>query len=268
MKSLTFAAAQLLKDAKIFRLAWNKRKKRGFIMRNTYCILRDVAEIYRKYSTESEEYLKKVRKLKKEFGAGSSIVYCWFYSVPQKWSQVEPKIFQLMEYTNLFDLETILSIPAEKIVKALNPIIFHKELAFQLKNFSHTIKKEYSSWECFAKVLERESIFAIFRRIRKEKGVRVTFKNLAAMKSFVGMTDDILIPDIHVAKVMGICRNELNSIRTHEILFKRLLEKANEITKYLRTEFNDISTIKWSLGIWFYKAGIKARELLTYNRII
>lgn len=232
-------------------------------MRNTHNILWDVAEIYRKYATEAEEYLEKARRLKEEFGEGPAIVYCWFYSVPQKWSQVEPKIFQLMDYTNLFDLETVLSMPLEKMTKVLNPIIFHRKLAFQLKNFSYTIKSEYSSWECFAKALEQNSVFSIFRRIRKKGDVRVTFKNLAAMKGFVGKSNSILIPDIHVAEVMGIGKNELNRIRTHEISFKNLLEKANEITGCLRKEFDNITTIKWSLGVWFCKAGVRAKDLLT-----
>lgn len=67
-------------------------------MRNIKTIVKDVAEIYQESGDEAEEYLHKARMLKEEFGPGLAIVYCWFYSVPQKWTQVEPKIFEFHVY--------------------------------------------------------------------------------------------------------------------------------------------------------------------------
>jgi hypothetical protein len=59
-------------------------------MRKPKEIVKEVAEIYSKNG--AEEYLRRARKLKELYGPSFTIVYCWFYSVPQKWTQVEPKI--------------------------------------------------------------------------------------------------------------------------------------------------------------------------------
>jgi hypothetical protein len=225
-------------------------------------IIQEVSEIYNRNGKEAELYLKKARKLKESFGPGAAIVYCWFYSVPQKWTQVEPKIFQLMEYSNCFNLNTILMMPDGKIAKILRPMIFYNEIALQLKNFCSAIKSEYSFWQNFAHALENENIFTTFRKVRKKKGTRITFKNLAAMKSFVGMDDNFVILDTHVANVLGINNVMLAKTRANELLFKNLLEAARAITHELKKEYNDISTIKWSLSIWFAKAKISAKELL------
>lgn len=221
-----------------------------------------IKEIYQESGKEAHEYLEKARKIEESFGSGPAVVYCWFYSVPQKWTQVEPKIFDLMQRTNSFDLGKTLSMPPERIAAILKPMIFRNEIAFQLKNFCFAVQSQYSSWNCFAEVLRRESIFAIFREIRKIENVRVSFKNLAAMKSFVGIDNDLVILDTHVAKVLGISKDKLGKIRINELLFKNLLETAKDITTKLRKEFNDISAIKWSLAIWFEKAKINAGELL------
>lgn len=231
-------------------------------MKEIKSILEHVAEIYRKSGCEAEVYLTKARKLKEAFGTGPAIVYCWFYSVPQKWTQVEPNVFELMECTKLFDSDVILLMQPKVIASVLRPMIFHNEISLQLKNFCSATKSEYSSWDSLGKALREESIFEIFSRLRKNRNIRVTFKNLAAMKAFVGMNNDLIILDTHVAKVMGIGRSELRRFRFHESYFKNLLDKANKVTTVLKKEFSDISTIRWSLAIWFEKAEISARELL------
>ncbi len=60
----------------------------------------------------------------------------------------------------------------------------------QLKRFCEAIKSEHGSWDAFDNVLNKESIFTIFRVLRSFKSIRLTFKNLAAMKSFVGLSND------------------------------------------------------------------------------
>lgn len=82
-------------------------------MRDLDEIVKEVAEIYRRSGKEAEEYLHKARRLREKFGPGLAVVYCWFYSVPQKWTQVEPKIFELGRRTNFFDLNMMLTIPQE-----------------------------------------------------------------------------------------------------------------------------------------------------------
>jgi len=238
-------------------------KVSGVLMREVETIAGDVTEIYRKSGSEAEKYLSKVRKLGGILGPGPAIIYCWFYSVPQKWTQVEPKIFELMECTNSFDLDVILSMPPRAIASVLKPMIFCNQISAQLKRFCSAIKDEYNEWNNFAEALRQENIFAIFWRIRKNRNVRVTFKNLAAMKAFVGLDDDLVILDTHVAKVMGIGRNELSNFRTHESPFKNLLETAKDVTAKLRKEYSDVATIKWSLAIWFNATKISAIELLT-----
>ncbi|MBS7633293.1 hypothetical protein KEJ15_06730, partial [Candidatus Bathyarchaeota archaeon] len=84
--------------------------------------------------------------------------------------------------------------------RILRPIVFYNEISFQLKNFCKAVYNEFNSWDFFANELNGKSIFAIFEKLRKHKGIRLSFKNLAAMKIFVGMDDDLLVLDRHVAK--------------------------------------------------------------------
>ena len=232
-------------------------------MRDAEEIVEDVAEIYRESGVDAEEYLHKARKIKEKFGSGLATVYCWFYSIPQKWTQVEPRIFELAKHTKFFDLKTILSMPSEELATLLKPMIFSNEISLQLKNFCRVVQDEYSSWEGFAEVIEKEGIFSIFKKLRKHGSIRVTFKNLAAMKSFVGLSNGFLILDTHVAKVLGISKNMRNKYRVQEKLFKSLLVFSNRITQALeRNGFQKMTTIQWSLAIWFNKARIPVNDLL------
>lgn len=210
----------------------------------------------------------KARRLREQFGAGPAIVYSWFYSLPQRWIQVEPKIFQLMRQTNLYNLDTILSLSEKRLATLMRSVIFYNQVSTQLKNFCHAVRDLYVSWDRFAEALEKESVFRVFRTLRNYKKNRVTFKNLAAMKSFVGMNDGLVILDNYVAKVMGINKQEASKYRTRVEHFKNLLAIANRVTKELEAcGINDISTIKWSLAIWFSMANIQAGNLLSNNII-
>lgn len=232
-------------------------------MRNAENIVEDVIEIYRESGVDAEEYLYKCRKLKEKFGSGLAIVYCWFYSIPQKWRQLEPKVFELMKSTNSFDLETMSKISREELVAMLKPMIFSNEISLQLKKFCKVIQDECGSWEGFAEAVEKKDVFSIFKKLRRHGGIRLTFKNLAAMKSFVGLSNDFLILDTHVAKVFEISKDERNKYRAKEKLFKNLLAFSDQITQALEREgFHGMTTIRWSLAIWFNKAKIHASELL------
>ena len=234
-------------------------------MKDAEKIVKDVAEIYRKSGVDAEEYLHKARKIKEKFGSGLAIVYCWFYSIPQKWTHVEPKVFELTKHTNSFDLETVSNMSSEELAAMLKPMIFSNEISLQLKNFCRVIQDEYGSWEAFAEAIEKEDIFSIFKKLRKHGGIRLTFKNLAAMKSFVGLSNDFLILDTHVAKVLGISKDVRNKYRVQEKLFKDLLIFSNRITQALEREgFQKVTTIQWSLAIWFNKAKIHANDLLAH----
>jgi len=234
-------------------------------MRNIKSIVKDVAEIYQESGNEAEEYLCKARQLKEKFGSGLAVVYCWFYSVPQKWTQVEPKVFDLMKYTSSFGLDTVLSMTPEKMIAILKPMIFYNEVSRQLHNFCKAVKNEYSSWDHFADALSKENIFETYKKLRKHRNSRVTFKNLSAMKIIVGREDHLIILDTHVAKVLGIEKNEISKYRVQEPLFKKLLELSENITQKLGAKgFEDISPVKWSLAIWFKKAKILADQLLNF----
>lgn len=232
-------------------------------MKEINIIVEDITNIYRESGGEAERYLSKARKLEEICGYGPAVVYCWFYSVPQKWTQVEPKIFELMKYTKSFDLDIILSMSQRPIGSILRPMIFYNEISFQLKNFCSAVKSGYSSWDLFTRVLRQESIFTIFKTLRRHKNVRVTFKNLSAMKIFVGMDNDLLILDTHVAKVMGIRKKEINKYRTQKTLFMELLEFSRKVTRALRRKLKHVTIAEWSLAIWFNKAKISSDELLT-----
>lgn len=233
-------------------------------MREIERIVQDVAEIYLESAEQvEEEYLPKARKLKELFGPGLAVVYCWFYSVPQKWTEVEPRIFELSKLTNSFDLEMVLSEP-ELGLMLKKMKIFYNVISTQLKNFCRAVKNEYGSWDGFVEALEKENIFAIFKRLRvKYKNMRLTFKNLAAMKILVGGNEGLLILDRHVAKVLGLSNDEAIQYRVQENLFQRLLEFSEEITHRLEAlGFDGMSTSKWSLAIWFNKAKVQATKLL------
>jgi len=237
-------------------------------MRKIERIVTDVGDIYHKNGQQAREYLLKARRLREQFGTGPAIVYSWFYSVPQKWIQVEPKIFQLMKQTNLYNLDTILSLSEKRLATMMRPVIFYNQVSTQLKNFCGAVRDLYVSWDRFAEALGKERIFRVFRTLRNYENNRVTFKNLAAMKSFVGMNDDLVILDTYVAKVMGISKQEVVKYRTRVEHFKNLLRTANKVTKELQTcGINDISTIRWSLAIWFSMAKIQAGDLLSNNII-
>lgn len=234
-------------------------------MRDIESIVKEVAEIYSRAGNEAEEYLLKARKLEKKLGPGPAIVYCWFYSVPQKWTQVEPKIFELMKFTNSFNIDKIILMSVEEIAAILKPMIFYNEISFQLKSFCKAIRNEYHSWDKFVKKLCKESIFSTFRRLRKHRNIRLTFKNLAAMKIFVGTDDDLIILDVHVGRVLGMNKGELGKYRVHERLFKDLSMFSGKITDELKRKgFQDITMIKWSLAIWFDKAKMQAKSLLDF----
>ena len=231
-------------------------------------IAADVADIYNKNSQQAREYLLRARRLREQFGTGPAIVYSWFYSLPQRWIQVEPHIFRLMRHTDSYDLNTILSLSGKRLATMMRPVIFYNQVSTQLKNFCRAVQIAYISWNNFAEVLGTESIFTLFKTLRNCKNNRVTFKNLAAMKGFVGMNDDLVILDTHVAQVMGMSTQEARKYRTQVERFKNLLKTTNKITKELETcGVDDISTIKWSLAIWFSKANIQADDLLSNNII-
>ena len=225
---------------------------------------KEIAQIYRKSGAEAKDYLRKARKLEGLYGPAFATIYCWFYSVPQKWTQVEPKIFELAEKTDFFGLDSILAIPTEKLTTILKPLIFRNEISLQLKRFCRAVKSEYSSWGNFANALKKESIFMIFEKLKKYKNIRLTLKNLAAMKIFVGMDDDLIVLDIHVAKVLGINKIKRGKYVKQGKNFQTILDFSREITdKLKKKKFNDASMANWSLAIWFNKAKISAGRLLS-----
>jgi len=213
---------------------------------------------------DADNYLKKVRKLKGEFGPGLASVYCWFYSTPQRWTRIEPEIFKLKEHTDSFDLENVSKISEIRLARLLKSLVFSNAISKQLKSYCKSIQDEYGSWAGFAQALENEDIFSIFNKLRRHHDIRLTFKNLAAMKSFVGFSDDFLILDTHVAKVLGITKESRNRYVVQDELFKGLLGFSEKITDLLKLEgWRKMTTIEWSLAIWFNKAGIHAGDLLT-----
>jgi len=237
-------------------------------MKEIQRMITDVEDIYQKNRQQAKEYLLKARKLSAQFGTGPAIAYSWFYSVPQRWIQIEPKIFRLMRQTNSYDMDTILSLSRKKLATMIRPIIFYNQVSTQLRNFCGAVRDSYATWHRFGEALEKDSVFTLFGTLRSHENTRVTFKNLAAMKSFVGMNDDLVVLDTHVAEAFGISKKEAGKYRTQPENFKNLLEIANEVTKELRTHgIYDITTIEWSLAIWFSQAKIRPGELLSNNII-
>lgn len=70
---------------------------------------------------------------------------------------MEHKIFELMEHTDSFSLDVILTMPAREMASMLRPMIFYNEISLQLKNFCKAIRDGYSSWDSFADALNNES---------------------------------------------------------------------------------------------------------------
>jgi hypothetical protein len=222
-----------------------------------------ISKIYHETGRDAELYLFKARKLQKLFGSGFAISYCWFYSVPQRWTQVEPKILRFAEETEYFDLDTILSRPLRELVNILKPMIFRNVIACQFKNFCRVIKDKYSTWDCFADALKEKHIFDLFNQLRTHQSIRLTFKNLSAMKVFVARDDNLIILDRHVARVLGILEYKNLYVQNRKC-FEMLLSLANKITKRLERELCDISMAKWSLAIWFKEAKICGNKLLPF----
>ena len=232
-------------------------------MRELEEIVEEVSKVYLKSGKEAEDYLQRARRLRGIFGSGFTVVYSWFYSVPQKWSQVEPRIFELARNTRSFDLNVVLSMPTEDIAGVLKPMIFRNQISLQLKKFCEAIYEEFHSWDFFVNELNRNSIFTIFERLKRHKGIRLSFKNLAAMKILVGMDDDLIILDRHVARVLGLSRNEQSRYRSRGNMFLDLLSISRSVTQKLRRRgLRDVTTAKWSLSVWFDGAKMSAKELL------
>lgn len=233
-------------------------------MKEAKGVAKEVAKIYHESGSDAKKYLYKARKLKDLYGPSFAIVYCWFYSVPQKWIQVEPKVFELAEKTNSINLEIIQGVHKEKLAAMLKPLIFRNKISSQLKNFCRAIKNEYLSWGNFARALKKENIFTIFEKLRKYKNTRLTFKNLAAMKIFIGGDDDLIILDTHVARLLGISRADRGEYITREKNFQKILDCLAKVNNELKKKLiNDTSMAELSLAIWFNKANVSASQLLS-----
>jgi uncharacterized membrane protein YkvA (DUF1232 family) len=224
-----------------------------------------ILEIYKEKFRDATTYLKKARKMKDELGSGFSVVYCWFYSVPQRWILLEPKIFAIANRTNNFNLNFLLQTSSAKLAELTKTLMFHNKISLQLKNFCKAIRNEYFSWDIFVEEIKKESIFNIFKILNRYSNIRVTFKNLAAMKIFIGQEDDLLILDTHVANTLGINKNELYKYRRREDYFKSLLKLAYMITDRLKHYgLAEVTTAQWSLSIWFYETKTSSEVLLNY----
>jgi hypothetical protein len=229
------------------------------------CLTVKVLKIYKEKFRDATIYLEKARKMKGQLGSGFSVVYCWFYSVPQRWIQLEPKIFAIAETTNNFDLNFLLHISSGKLAELLKPLVFHNKISLQLKNFSKAIRNEHFSWDMFVEKIEKESIFNIFKNLNKYSNIRITFKNLAAMKMLIGQEDNLLILDTHVANILGINKNDLHKYHRKENYFKSLLKLAYAITEKLKQYgLVKVTMAQWSLSIWFYETKTPGELLLNY----
>jgi len=224
-----------------------------------------VKKLYPEYRDEAEEYLRKARKIKTSLGLGTAICYCWFYSIPQRWKALEPRIIKLAERTRYFNLKNIMELSYDELRCIFNSIVFHDIISLQFKKFCNAIVKIYGSWEEFEKALIQRDIVDLFNELRAEGKIRLTFKNLSAMKIIVGQDDDLIILDIHVGRFLGLSTNEVALCRQSPKAFLALMDQCFAITKELKNlGFKDISTVKWSLAIWFSKTGTSASQLLPY----
>lgn len=232
-------------------------------LRETQDIINDAVVIFEKNGNDAINYFNKTRKLTSQFGAGFAISYCWFYSTPQKWTYVEPKIFEISKKTQLFNLDLILEINSKSLALMFKPLLFSNELSKQFLCFCKAIKKSYGSWDNFKTSLELDDMFLIFNRIRKHKHTRLTFKNLAAMISFIGFEEKFPILDTHIGTFLGINRVKRSRFVTNENLFRNLLNFTQTITDDLSKTYPEVSTIKWSLAVWFNRTKLNSSHLLT-----
>jgi hypothetical protein len=84
-----------------------------------------------------------------------------------------------------------------------------------------------------------------------------------AMKIFLGMEDNLMILDGHVADFLGIDRRFLARCKYQESCLRDLLETSQKITSRLKTiGFPSMTTAIWSLSVWFEKAKVIANELI------
>ena len=233
-------------------------------MRGLKDLSKDIARIYRQNRTDAYQYLHKARRLRENYGASLPIVYCWFYSTPLKWTIVEQKVFKLHADTHSFDLQSVTNMSAKEMLSLLKPMPFSRRTSIQLISFCNFVKDTYASWESFADAVKNEDIFSLFRISRFHSNTRLTFKNLSAMKSFVGSSNNLLILDTHVSRILGLNLYQRTSYVTEEKRFRDLLKYADEITQRMREDgLDNVTTIEWSLSIWFNKAKIHADRLLT-----
>jgi len=220
-------------------------------------------ELYPRFKEEATEYLNKARKIETVLGPGTAICYCWFYSVPQRWTALEPRIMKLAEETEYFNLERILKLRYSELKCLFNGIVFHNIISLQFRRFCGAIAKIYGSWEKFGKILKEKDIVALFRELRNESNIRLTFKNLSAMKIIVGQDDNLLIPDTHVGNFLGLTFREITMCRQDPKAFLALIDQCHLITRELKVlGLKDISTAKWSLAVWFSKSKTSASQLL------
>ncbi len=167
----------------------------------------------------------------------------------------------MAKHTDNFDLETILNTSDKTIARILRSIVFHNEVSFQLKDFCKAVYYEFNSWDSFVNEMDTKSVFTTFTKLRKYKRIRLSFKNLAAMKIFVGMDDNLLILDRHVAKTFGLNESEQNKYRSRGDMFWHIVTISETITEKLKEKGLNVTMAKWSLSLWFDGAGMSADEL-------
>ncbi len=231
--------------------------------RESQNIVKDLLDIFKVSGIDAIDYLNRVRTLESKFGTGFAISYCWFYSTPQKWMFVEPKIFDLAERTESFDLETILEINFNELSNMFKPLLYSNELSFQFSRFCKAIKGNYGTWTNFKKAIMSENLSRILNKLRKSSNIRLTFKNLAAMASFVGNFDIYPILDTHVGKILGINKYQRAKCVIHGKSFEEVKNYSEEITSKLANTFHELTTIQWSLSVWFNGSGLSSNDLLS-----
>ena len=236
------------------------------MLKHVDSLVEEISKIYHLNYKDAEIYLSKARNLINYPGIGFAIAYCWFYSVPQRWIVVEDKVFSLARYTENFNLNRLLSLSNKDLASILKPMRFYNSIAVQFKNFIRVIEL-LGSWESFFDRLCKKEIIDLFIELRKFRNIRITFKNLSAMKSFICKNDNFIILDTHVGRFLGLNKYEIVKYNTNSQKFEELMRYTNYITNLLRKNISKISAIKWSLSIWFYKSKIPANRLLNFRKI-
>lgn len=225
-------------------------------------------KIYMQKLDDVNIYLFKARNIIYTLGYGSGIVYCWLYSIPQKWKMCEETFFELLRKTKKFDVDVLLSLDIRKIERITRPLGFYRKIFRDFLNFILKTYEVFGDWEGFYNTICSKDVFKLFNILKEYGFNRISLKNLSAMKAYVAGEDNVIILDRHVGRVLKIKENIIRKANLNPKIYKDILREISNYIDHVSQNFYELTPIKLSLASWFYDTDTSASSLLRFDSLL